>query len=227
MVRSLVLAAALGLGLANQGLSATVFSDDFSQDATGQKVTELVNFNVEGNVDVVANKTFKITTPGGKVIDLDGFRGAGTLTSKKSFAFKTGDRVTLNILIGGAQRQGADDSLFVAFSFADAIDVFDWTVSGFRNAIEGDVATISGIGTGVSNYASTTPFAMSRMSFRAGNAGSLTFSIGTDSKDRIGPLLAGVSLDITPAAVPLPATGAFLLLGLGLFGALRRKRLQA
>ena len=52
----------------------------------------------------------------------------------------------------------------------------------------------------------------------------MTFSIGTTSKDRVGPLLAGVSLDITPAAVPLPATGAVLILGIGLLAGLRRKR---
>jgi hypothetical protein len=231
VLRSFVLATGVTVLLAVQGLAATVFSDDFAADAPLQSVTtvkELINFTVVGNVDVVRGlNPFGITTPGGNVIDLDGTRGAGTISSKQSQAFKAGDRVTLGMLVGGSQRttKNLSDSLFVNFTFGDAVDVLDWTGTGhFAGLNGGDQVSVVSIGYGLDRFASDKPFDWSGMSFLAGNAGTLTFSIGTGSRDNIGPLLARVTLDITPAAVPLPATGLALLMGLGMLGAMRRKR---
>lgn len=226
MFRSILVAGLVCISLAAPGLAATVFSDDFSADAKDTRVTKLQNFSVTGNVDIVANGTFQIKTPGGKVVDLDGTRGAGTITSKSSFKFDAGDVVTLAMLVSGAQRSGKDDDLFVKFSFAAAVDVFDWMGSGYFADVKsvGSKLEMSAMLTG---FKSDNPFALSSLSFRAGNSGSLKFSIGTRSTDNKGPLLAGVSLDITPTPIPVPAGGALLLLGLGLLGAMRRKRALA
>lgn len=224
MIRSVLLVASASMMLAVPTLAATVFTDDFSGDAPALNAS-LTNFNVAGQVDVVsAINGYGITTLGGNVVDLDGSSGPGEIISKLSYGFNAGDTITLGMLIGGAQRGQSADSLYTGVNFEDAIDIFDWTGFGYLNTFEGDVLSIGGLGLGVTSFASDNPFAWSGMSFRAGNAGILTFYIGTESADNVGPLLAGVSLDITPAPVPLPATGAVLLLGIGLLAGLRRKR---
>ncbi len=225
MLRKFLLVASASLALAAPGLAATVFSDDFSGDTPALNAS-LSNFVVAGQVDLVGFKNdYKINTGGGNVVDLDGSSGPGAITSKLSFAFNAGDTVTLDMLIGGAQRKRGFDNLFVSFTFAAAIEVLDWTGTGYLNWLGyTNIASTGSIGVDMLGFATSSLIAPTSMSFRAGNSGSLTFSIGTSSADNVGPLLAGVSLDISPAVVPLPAGGALLLLGLGALGALRRKR---
>lgn len=225
MLRKFLLVVGASLALAAPGIAATVFSDDFSGDTPALNAL-LTNFNVTGKVDLVGVKNdYKINTGGGNVVDLDGSTGPGTITSKLSFAFNAGDTVTLDMLIGGAQRFKGADSLFVGFTFAAAIEVLDWTGTGYLDWLTyTNIASTGGIMASLVDFKTSNLIAPTSMSFRAGTSGSLTFSIGTNSADNIGPLLAGVSLDISPAVVPLPAGGALLLLGLGALGALRRKR---
>ena len=188
------------------------------------ETTSLANFTVTGNVDVVANNTYGITTPGGNVIDLDGTAGPGELVSGSFYAFNAGDVVTLGFLLGGAQRgAGFDDASFLLesegrqnrFSNAVGFGYFSFPL---------DTGSFYGA-SGFVRLASTDPFLWSGVTLTAASAGSFNFRIGTNSSDNIGPLLAGVQIDITPTAVPEPATGGLMLLGLGLLARARRRRL--
>jgi MYXO-CTERM domain-containing protein len=225
MLRNTLLAALASVALAFPAAAATVFSTDFSADTPALNAVP-AGFSVTGQVDIVgASSPYGIVTPGGNVVDLDGTPGPGKLTSLSTYAFGAGDRVELTFLLGGAQRGSASDSIFaqLIFGFATAVtdfSIFGWLGSfSFPNIVLSDTFTANSFMTGAD------PFVATGLSFTAVNAGSLAFAIGTDSNDNVGPLLAGVTLDVTPPApIPLPAAGAALMLGLGLLAGLRRRR---
>ena len=226
MMRSLILAAATCLAVAVPVSAATVFSDNFAAD-TAALNGSLLNFDVEGRIDVVSDGTYGITIPGGgKAVDLDGSPGAGKITSKQSFAFNAGDRITLSGLLSGSQRSTDFDDLFFGLFFTPNTDFVNYVGTGHILTNSPGFGPICCIQTTV-RLAGTAAFVDTSLAFTALNAGSLKFFIGTGSRDNVGPVVTNVRLDISaqgPAPVPLPAAGWLLLAGLGGLAALKRKR---
>lgn len=174
---------------------------------------------------VAASNGFGITTPGGTVIDLDGTTGPGTLTSLASYTFNAGDVVSLSFLLGGAQPGSTLDVVIASVSFAALSNISSIAGVGYLAAGPiGPFSMLMGFSRNI-GLAGTDSFLPSGLTFTAGGPGSFTFSIGTNSADNVGPLLASVLVDITPTAVPAPAAGGLMLLGLGLMALARRRRL--
>jgi len=116
--------------LAFPASAASVFFDDFSGDTLGLQAA-FGNFDISGGIDLVAAANpYSIVTPGGNVVDLDGTPGPGVIISKAAFGFAAGDRVTLDVLLGGAQRGAVSDNFYFGFAFAGVTSIADLLVSG-------------------------------------------------------------------------------------------------
>lgn len=200
--------------------AAVVFSDGFETDTPGISVSALNNFSVAGTVDVVAPANPYGIAATSNVVDLDGTPGPGKITSQ-SFGFAANRVITLSFVLGGAQRGSGSDDFFAGFSFSGATQVNAYTLGGaFGNAVVGNFNTTAI--TSSTAIGGSSPFATYSLSFTSGNAGSLTFNIGTNSADNVGPLLDSVSLDIS--AVPEPATWGLMVAGFGFVGVGLRRR---
>lgn len=214
-----LLASIVALAAASSASAAVVFSDGFETDAPALSVAALNNFSVAGTVDVVASANpYGIVAPS-NVLDLDGTPGPGAITSQ-SFDFTANRLITLSFVLGGAQRGSISDDFAAGFSFAGVTQLNAYTLGGaFGNAVVGDFTT-SAISTSTA-ISGDSPFMTYTLSFISGNAGSLTFNIGSSSADNIGPLLDSVSLDISP--VPEPATWGLMLVGFAMVGFAARR----
>lgn len=224
LTHSLIALAAVAL--AAPASAGVVFSDSFDTEAGGNSALNyagFANFAVTGNVDVVKNGDFGITC-NGSCVDLDGSSGPGSITSLASFAFNAGDAVRLSFALGGSQRSSAFDGYFVELTFGGMTSVLNY---GF-NWGGGDIVVFPSVSTtGIyssTGIAGTDPFGPRSVFFTAGTAGTLKFSIGTQSADNIGPLLDDVKLVIDSGAVPEPAAWAMMLAGFGLVGGAMRRR---
>lgn len=229
-MRVFIAAIATTLAFAAPAHATNVFFDNFDNENGGNSqfnYTTFANFNVTGGgaPDIIASGSF-FNCPGpGSCVDLDGTPGPATLTSIASFAFNAGDTVRLSFVLGGNQRPGNDpgpDDWFAGFNFSDSTQMLNYgfNFSGSDIVVFPDITT-TGVTTSTSILA-TDPFLTRSIFFTAGNAGTLTFSIGTGSGDNFGPILDDVSLDI--AAVPEPATWTMMIAGFGLAGASIRRR---
>lgn len=231
---SLLLAAFPALfAVAAPAHAAIVFSDNFDGENGGASQLNygtFANFTVQdGTVDLIGSGGFGITCAGGSgvCVDLDGstFDG-GTMVSNGSFGFAAGDVVRLSYSLSGNQRSGGMDDWFSGFTFGAATQLNNYGFNYFgTDTIVGDFFT-----TGISSSTAAvlgSAFTTKSIFFTAGNAGTLTFNIGTDSADQVGPILDNVALDITPGGVdpiPEPATWAMMLLGFGAIGTVVRTR---
>ncbi len=213
------------IALAAPASAGVVFSDTFDAEAGGNSALNyagFANFSVTGNVDVVKSGEFGIVCSG-SCVDLDGSSGPGSIQSLASFAFNAGDTIRLTGTLGGSQRSGASDSYFFGFIFGGSTNMLNYGA----NFNAGDVIILPNVTTGnvttSSSIAGTDPFGSYSIFFTAGTAGTLKFTIGTNSADNVGPLLDDVKLSID-ARVPEPAAWAMMLAGFGLVGAAMRRR---
>jgi hypothetical protein len=183
-----------------------------------------LGFSVTGQVDIVGpDNPFGIDTQGGIVVDLDGSPGPGEIETLARYFFEAGDRIVLSFILGGSQRAVAEDDVYARLLFdVPETKVRDFDVTGALGPVNLGNLTLGPAYTVESTIAGSAPFALTSISFTAVAGGTLGFAIGTTSADNIGPLVAGITLDIAP--IPLPAAGGALVLGLGLLAALRRKR---
>ncbi|NNM77224.1 PEPxxWA-CTERM sorting domain-containing protein [Sphingomonas sp. ID1715] len=223
-----VLAVGLMLIGSAPAYATTVFSDNFDAEnggATALNYSGFANFNVNGQVDLVKSGDFGIVCAGGSgsCVDLDGTSGPGTLLTSTSFSFNAGDMVRFTFDISGNQRGGASDPFKAGFSFGDSVTMinYGYNFSG-TDVIAFANVTTTGVTTSTQIDA-TDPFSTKSIFFTAGNAGTLRFTLGTDSGDNVGPVVDNLRLDVN-AAVPEPASWALMIAGFGLAGAALRRR---
>jgi PEP-CTERM motif len=216
--------------------SAQVFSDNFDGENGGVTALNyggLANFTVPspGTIDLLRhNDPFMIRCAGGtgSCIDLDGSNNhSGFIVSRQSFAFNAGDFVRLSFDLSGNQRSGVDD-FNAGFNFSTPTQLIDYGLNFFGSDLIIGSFTNSSPNSGGS-VADGEDFFTRSIFFTAGNAGSLTFRIGTFGDDNVGPILDNVALSIGPAgAVPEPATWMMMILGFGFIGwSMRRHKAAA
>jgi PEP-CTERM motif len=236
----------MGMGKLLLGLAASVafvapanatvvLFDTFDGEAGGQDSLNhnaFANFDVEnGTVDVIHNPNpYAITCLSGSCVDLDGstFDG-GRIVTKNAYTFHAGNTVTLELQLSGSQvgltfpEFIGSDGFFMGFRTAGAPIQFNNIT--FDSQFLGSESGGSATGTSVNSFDVVNhdlPFGFVRLSFTAGNAGSLKAFAGTTSADNVGPIIDNFSLSI--AGVPEPATWGMMILGFGFAGGAMRVR---
>ncbi|HEY0437492.1 MAG TPA: hypothetical protein VGC92_12700, partial [Phenylobacterium sp.] len=172
----------LGLALAAgpAARATTVLSDNFNSEAGGFSALNYTGFTKwtstgAGGVDVVRTGDFSITCAGGSgsCVDLAGSPGPGEITSTASYAFHTGQTVTLSFDVSGNQVNDLLDDMYAGFS-VDTVTTFkDYSTGGaFVPYNYGD---LSGLGflTGGNIVSGRAPWATYTLSWTAGNSGNV------------------------------------------------------
>jgi len=200
MLKTLALAATLGLAAATPGSAAVVLQDTFDYGPTSIMTMTGTNLGgnwvtTDGSVDyLAAGGYFGYLCQGTTgCIDLDGSNSnAGVFSTTASFAAGT---YTLSVELLGSAR-GSTESVTITLG--------SWTT------------TLSGI----------LPWANASQSFSFSTSTAGVLSFANAGGDNVGALLTGVKLeaaDALPPAVPLPAAGVLLLGALGGLAGLRRR----
>jgi hypothetical protein len=195
-VKKLAIAAVL-LGATAAHASTTVFSDNFNADTDALNASSFAGgwTVTDGSVDIVGPTGGWDLIPGnGYYIDLDGSTGKAGLFSN-SVAVSAGQTYILSFSLAGNQRASYGTG--------------------------GDSVTVKfGTSSQVISRAETDVFQTFSLSYTALADGNAAFSFRNAGGDNIGALLDNV----TVTAVPEPTTYAMLLAGLGLMGAVARRR---
>jgi PEP-CTERM motif len=224
MKSSFLLLAALVAAVPAQ--ATVLFSEDFDSITTNatQITTTVGGLTVFGAVDAVVPVNPWGISVSSTVVDLDGSPGPGAV-GKDGFNITAGNRYTLTFDLGGAQRGGAADGVFVALLAQP-----DWIGADAKGT--GYFAFAQFLGefgesfTALRDLQSTDPILRSTISFTSRTNSTFGFRIGTSSADNVGPLLDSVSFSVAP--IPEPASWAMLIAGFGLVGtAMRRRRTAA
>lgn len=180
--------------------AAVIFSDNFDANSYGLNTVPTGWTVTNGTVDIIgAGTPFNLCGSGyGKCIDLDGSSmDAGILST--SLNLTAGVQYTASFELAGNQRGGADTGTvsFGGLSFGSQSLAFA------LNA--------------------TDVFSTYQLVFTPGASGAYSLSFSNAGGDNIGALLDNVLV----SAVPEPETFAMLLAGLGLVGAVARRKSKA
>ena len=179
------------------------------------------------NVDLVAHNDYGITCIGGNgaCVDLDGTTGPGSLMSQY-FSFNAGDRMKFSVQVSGNQRNASqlDDVTFdLAFSTPVTIGNYlgtgGWSSFGYFGVATGSLGVVS------SPIAGNTPYSLYTFEFEALSAGSVMYTLGTNSADNVGPVIDEVQIDRS-TVTPEPATWAMLAFGMSAVGVASRRRVR-
>lgn len=193
--KKLTIAAALLC--ASTAQAATVFADNFDANSDALNASSFANgWTVsDGTVDIIGPTGGWDLIPGhGYYIDLDGSTGKAGLFAN-SIAVTAGQSYTLSFSLAGNQRASYGTG--------------------------GDSVTVNfGTSSQVISRAETDGFQTFSLSYTALADGNAAFSFRNAGGDNIGALLDNVVV----TSVPEPTTYAMLLAGLGLMGAVARRR---
>jgi hypothetical protein len=228
-MRKLVLTALAATAFAAPASAGTVYSNDFNAENGGNTALNYTGFNgltvTNGTVDLVKSGDFGIICAGGSgaCVDLDGSTFDAGLVSSNSYAFNAGDRVALNLLFSGNQRNAPPpDAFTLTFNFSGPVSGTYGFDSGFSGPLNfGPFTNQTSLTVTVSNVAPN--FAMTNLSFffDPTNGSSTTFGLQDAGNDNIGIVIDNLSLNI--GAVPEPATWAMMIAGFGLAGMAMRR----
>lgn len=226
-MRNPFVALALGLTLtASPAAAQTVlFNDTFNSEGASLNYNTFANWNVTGQVDMVAGSNPYGITCDVRCVDLDGTTGPGTLTSKLSYSFAAGDVISFRALVSGSQRGSNADQYFMGVQFAAPTGLGNGQIEENGVFLPISLPATGGWTHYFSDIASSAPFAWYGLQFTAQSAGSVSFNFGTSSADNVGPVVDQVVAMRTSTVVPEPST--FVLLAVGftaLAGVARRTR---
>jgi hypothetical protein len=208
-----------------------LLTDNFNSENGGNSALNyagLANWNVTGQVDLVKSGDFGITCQGGTgaCVDLDGSSGPGRITTKNFLSFGAGDRVRFQFGQSGNQRVAGTDQLGFAADFLAPTSVSSrsWDVGGFVGSA-GPFANLATITITKNDYAWDAAWSTGFFEFDAASAGSVRFSLFTNSGDNVGPIIDNVLVTRAPATVvPEPSTYALMATGLAGLAAVARRR---
>ncbi|MFN7173606.1 MAG: PEPxxWA-CTERM sorting domain-containing protein [Thermaurantiacus tibetensis] len=228
------LAAALGAVALAAAVPASAFSffDGFEGETTGPSILNYAGFAnwtvSDGTVDLVRSGDFRIRCrTGNYCVDLDGSTSnAGKFRLNLPIVFAAGETVAVEFWLSGNQRNGATDAQQVWFDFAAPTNLASavWTNGGV-DTVYGPSPGVVAFGWNVS-LPGTSPFLRYGVVFTPTEAGSATlwFDDWRAGNDNIGLILDDVSVRISGAVIPEPATWAMLIAGFGLVGVAARRR---
>lgn len=208
MKLAVVVASALLACAAPPALSATIFSEDFSGATPGTYSGQIPGTKFTDNgadVDIIGvlNGSFFtcVGNPSGNCVDLVGNQGPGSVLTSTPIALTAGDTYTI----------GFTDNL-QGFNSGDPV-TSDFTVA---------------LGSFTANLVATPDLMQRSLSFVASAsdpAAVLSFATTTSPDSVHGPILSGITVTDTTAAVPEPASWAMFIGGFGMLGgAMRRRR---
>jgi len=218
--------------------SLTVFSESFDSENGGVSAENYTAYSSiqyrfgTPSYDLVRNGDGGVFCRGasGSCLALNADLGVpnGELITRNSFAFSSGDIVTLSIYASGDQLGGQRDELGLGFAFSDNLRTRDARVSGgFGNfVVRPGVSLSAGFGWG-DLVDSLQPFQLYALSFEAVDSGLVRpLLLAGYIGDAFGPIIDDFALDIrSPAGVSEPANWALMVAGLGfLGGAIRARR---
>lgn len=220
-------AAALFVSASAQAATTVLVQEDFEGYGAGSQAnfTGFADLNVtDGAVDLLTDAGIVATPYGTGFVDLDGSTGNGGYLRTDLFSFQAGDVVTFEFDYAG-NRRGAPDSFIFGlrstgiFSFQNATISNGVTTTTVDNLLS---QTLPGLN--IANLHGAAPWRRASITFTAGQAGSLSAFVGTDSADNVGPLVDNFKLSVTSSAAPEPAAWSMMLTGFGAAGALLRRR---
>lgn len=242
MNKHIIFGAILALTATTSASAAIVYSNNFDAENSGLSAANYNGFAglsvTDGTVDLVRSGDFGITCPGGtgSCVDLDGSTNDAGVLRSGSYAFKVGQKVSLNFQITGNQRGGAPDNIDIFFLFDrptngqtgfSASSVNGGVPIFFNPFVGRERRSLAG-----TNFAFDRPLDDLTFFFIPATAGNLLFGFQSElvgappAGDGVGLILDNLSLDI--GGVPEPASWAMLITGFGLTGTtLRRRRMQA
>lgn len=171
MLKAIVTAGVIGLGLSSASSAATViFSDNFDSEAYELNAS-LDNWTVsDGTIDVIGTGFFELAGPG-TYLDLDGSTdNSGRITTNASFSYTAGQQYELSFLYG----KNGDAAETLTFGFGD------WT--GSLSLVAGP---LPGLTSAIFSFTALT----------SGTAGLFFENLGGDNQ---GTLLDDVKLSVVP-----------------------------
>ncbi len=198
MKKALVIATLAALSAASH--AAVVFTDDFESNAYGLNTVPNGWTVTNGTVDTIGPLFYNLCGAGhGKCIDLDGSTGDAGILSK-SLNLTGGVQYTATFELAGNQRGGSDTGT-VSFGFGSNNVTFA--------------------------LAANDAFSSYQLLFTPTTTGLYSLSFSNAGGDNIGALLDNVAVVNQVSAVPEPESFAMLLAGLGLMGAVVRRKSKA
>ncbi|MEP6833020.1 MAG: PEP-CTERM sorting domain-containing protein [Gemmatimonas sp.] len=228
MKRFVILGAAAILASGSAG-AQTLLQDTFAGENGGASqlnFASFTNWNVAGKVDMIGQGNPWGISCVGMCVDMDGTGGPGALVSKQNFAFSSGDVMKISLNVSGSQRGNALDDFYLHLNFGSNTTLGSFLgTGGFAGS--GNIGNTAAYNTS-NSLAGNAPFSIWSFQFEALQAGSVQYTIGTNSADNVGPVLDDVLIERaqTGTVVPEPATWAMIAFGLTGIGVAAKRRMR-